>query len=240
MVTVQKMKNDLEINLLELAQELIKKAGIILLCAVLAGGGTFLCERLFVEPQYESTTKIYVLNKQDSNMLTSSDMQTSTLLAKDYVEMIKSRDVTEEAIRQLNLSMTHEEMLEKLEIGTLTDTRIVVIKVRDSDPNQAAKIAETIESAAVTHIRNVMNVEAVNVAEKANIPKDPVSPVYGRDSILAAFLGAMAAAAVLAVRFLKDDTIRSFEDIEKYLEISTLGAIPLTDLIDRKRYKRQE
>lgn len=235
MVTVEKMKNDLEINLLELAQELIKKAGIILLCAVLAGGGTFLGEKLFASPQYESTTKIYVLTKQDNNILTSGDMQTSTLLAKDYVEMIKSRDVTEEAIRQLNLSITHEQMLEKMDISTLTDTRIVVIKVRDQEPENAAKIAETIENVAVTHIQNVMNVEAVNVAEKANVPMVPVSPVYVRDSILAALLGAMAAAMVLTVRFLGDDTIRSLEDIEKYLEISTLGAVPLADGIDRKR-----
>lgn len=234
MVTVQKMKNDLEVNLLELAQELIRKAGILLLCAVLAGGGTFLWEKIIVTPQYESTTKIYVLTKQDNNILTSGDMQTSTLLAKDYVEMIKSRDVTEEAIRQLNLSITHEEMLGKMDISTLTDTRIVVIKVRDAQPENAATIAETIESVAVTHIQNVMNVEAVNVAEKANIPQSPVSPEYGRDSILAALAGMMAAAAILAIRFLRDDTIRSFEDIEKYLDISTLGAVPLTNMTDRK------
>ncbi|MFR4634136.1 MAG: hypothetical protein ACLT8I_16715 [Blautia faecis] len=29
---------------------------------------------LFVTPQYESTTKMYVLSKQDSNTLTSQDM----------------------------------------------------------------------------------------------------------------------------------------------------------------------
>lgn len=235
MVTVQKMRNDLEISLPELMRELVKKAGIIVLCAALAGGGTLLCEKLFADPQYESTTKIYVLNKQDSSVLTSSDMQTSTLLARDYVEMIKSRDVTEEAIRQLNLSISHEEMLGKLDISTLADTRIVVIKAKDSDPVHAAEIAETIERVAVTHIENVMDAEAVNVAEKANIPEHPVSPLYARDGIFAAFLGAAAAAAFLTVRFLRDDTIRSLDDIEKYLEISTLGAVPLTDIFDKKR-----
>ena len=47
-----------------------------------------------------------VLNKQDSNTLTSADMQTSTQLTKDYAELIKSRTVLEGVIAQLNLNIT--------------------------------------------------------------------------------------------------------------------------------------
>ena len=105
---------DIEIDVLELFHVLLNKFWIILLAGIIAGlafiGGTI----LFITPQYESTTKMYVLSKQDNNTLTQQDMQTSLSLTKDYAELIKSRTVTEGVIAQLNLDLTHEELLKKL------------------------------------------------------------------------------------------------------------------------------
>jgi len=102
---------DIEIDVLELFHVLLNKFWIILLAGIIAGlafiGGTI----LFITPQYESTTKMYVLSKQDNNTLTQQDMQTSLSLTKDYAELIKSRTVTEGVIAQLNLDLTHEELL---------------------------------------------------------------------------------------------------------------------------------
>lgn len=64
-------------------------------------------------PEYESVTKMYVLNKQDSTAVNSSDLQASAWLTKDYAEIIKSRTVTESVIKRLNLDMDHEELIEK-------------------------------------------------------------------------------------------------------------------------------
>ena len=104
---------DIEIDVLELFHVLLNKFWIILLAGIIAGlafiGGTI----LFITPQYESTTKMYVLSKQDNNTLTQQDMQTSLSLTKDYAELIKSRTVTEGVIAQLNLDLTHEELPEK-------------------------------------------------------------------------------------------------------------------------------
>ena len=56
---------DIEIDVLELFHVLLNKFWIILLAGIIAGlafiGGTI----LFITPQYESTTKMYVLSKQD-------------------------------------------------------------------------------------------------------------------------------------------------------------------------------
>ena len=98
---------DIEIDVLELFHVLLNKFWIILLAGIIAGlafiGGTI----LFITPQYESTTKMYVLSKQDNNTLTQQDMQTSLSLTKDYAELIKSRTVTEGVIAQLNLCLLY-------------------------------------------------------------------------------------------------------------------------------------
>lgn len=130
---------DIEIDVLELFHVLLNKFWIILLAGIIAGlafiGGTI----LFITPQYESTTKMYVLSKQDNNTLTQQDMQTSLSLTKDYAELIKSRTVTEGVIAQLNLDLTHEDLLKKMTVDSATDTRILSITVKDPDPYEACK-----------------------------------------------------------------------------------------------------
>ena len=121
---------DIEIDVLELFHVLLNKFWIILLAGIIAAlafvGGTI----LFITPQYQATTKMYVLSKQDNNTITQQDMQTSLSLTKDYAELIKSRTVTEGVIAQLNLDLTHEQLLGKVSVDSATDTRILSITVR--------------------------------------------------------------------------------------------------------------
>ena len=46
------------------------------------GSGGNRRNEVFITPQYQSVTKMYVLAKQNNDTLTSADMQTSTLLTK--------------------------------------------------------------------------------------------------------------------------------------------------------------
>lgn len=101
---------------------IIALSGILL--SLLAVVGT----KLFITPQFQSTTRMYVLAKQNNDTLTNSDLQTSALLTNDYVELIQSRTVTEAVISQLNLNLTHEELLKKLEVSVPADTRILAIR----------------------------------------------------------------------------------------------------------------
>ena len=201
--------------------------------------------KLFITPQYQSITKMYVLSKQDNNTVTNSDLQTSTLLTKDYAELIKSRTVTEAVIAKLGLDLTHEQLLGKLEVETTTDTRIVTIKVLDEDPYMARDVANAVRDTAAEHIQNVMNSEAVNVVDEANIPDQKYSPNTMKNGFIAGVLGCFLAVAIILVQHISNDTIKSSEDVEKYLGLSTLGTIPLNkdDVKAKKKriknYKRR-
>ena len=99
-------------------------------------------------------------------------MQTSTQLTKDYAELIKSRTVLEGVIAQLNLNITYQQLLGKLTVDTSTDSRIVTIIVSDEDPYTASEMANAIRDMAAEHIQSVMDIEAVNVVDSANIPSE--------------------------------------------------------------------
>lgn len=232
-------KNDeMEIDLMEIAGVILSKLWIIILSGITAALVFIVVTMLFITPQYESTTKMYVLSKQDNNTLTSSDMQTSLSLTRDYAELITSRTVTEGVIAQLNLDMTDKELLNKISVGTSSDTRILSITVTDEDPYQACQIANAVRDVAANHIQNVMNIDAVNVVETANIPNEKASPSLSKNGIIGGLLGVILATAIILIVYLTNDTIKSQEDVEKYLQLSVLGTIPLMEM--EKKSKKQK
>ena len=221
--------DEVEIDLGEVFHLLLSKLGVIILSGIVFCLAAVMGTMLLITPKYESTTKIVVLSKQDSSTLTNQDIQTSTSLTKDYAELIQSRQVVETVIAQLNLDLTYEQFLNKLTVTTQNDTRILSITVKDEDPYMASQIADAIRVAAADHIQNVMNTEAVNVVDEANIPDEPVSPSIKKNGLIGAVAGAFIAIIVIIVVYLTNDTIQTSEDVERYLGVSTLGIIPIRE-----------
>ena len=236
--------DEIEIDVLELFHVLLDKIWVIILAGAVAALAVVAATILFITPQYQSTTKMYVLSKQDSNTLTSQDMQTSLSLTKDYAELIKSRTVTEGVITQLNLDMTHEQLLSKMTVDSATDTRILSISVRDADPYVACEIANAIRDVAANHIKNVMDIDAVNVVETANIPENKISPSIKKNGLVGGVAGVAIAIAIILITYLSNDTIKTQEDVERYLGLSTLGTIPMSEADrknkNKKKYKKQK
>ena len=230
--------DEIEIDLGEIFHLILSRLGIIILSGIILGVISIIGTMLFITPQYESTTKIMVLNKQDNNTLTSADMQTSTQLTKDYAELIQSRTVLEGVIAQLNLDMTYKEMLNKVSVETSSDSRIVSISVTDEDPYTASEIANAIRDMAAEHIQSVMDIEAVNVVDTANIPNEKASPSLAKNGVIGGLLGVIIAMAAVIIIYLTNDTIKVEEDVERYLGLSVLGSIPFSEKESRSKKKK--
>ena len=181
--------DEIEIDLWEICLVLIHNLALIISVGIMVALGAFLFTQLLVTPTYESTTKIYILNKQENASVTYSDIQLGTQLTKDYAELIQSRFVLEEVVQGMGLDLTYEQMKEKVSVTTPTDTRILAITVKDSDPVMAMKMANAIREAAAVHIMNVMDIQAVNVAETANMPMKKSSPSVLKNSFIGGCLG---------------------------------------------------
>ena len=230
--------DEIEIDLGEVFHLVISKLGVIILSGILLGVLSIIGTMLFITPKYESTTKIMVLNKQDNNTLTSADMQTSTQLTKDYAELIQSRTVLEGVIAQLNLDMTYKEMLNKVSVETSSDSRIVSISVTDEDPYTASEVANAVRDMAAEHIQSVMDIEAVNVVDTANIPNEKASPSLAKNGVIGGLLGVIIAMAAVIIIYLTNDTIKVEEDVERYLGLSVLGSIPFSEKESRSKKKK--
>ena len=210
------------------------------MAALVCGAVAFICSFFIITPKYESTTKVYILNKQNANgTVTYSDVQLSSTLSKDYEQLVTSRYVIEGVIKELNLDETYETLVKRISATNETDTRIISITVMDKSPEKAQKIANETRDLAAKHITEVMDIEAVNVVDQANLPDSPVSPSISKWTIIGALVGIIISAAVIIIQHLLDDTIKTSEDVEKYLGLSTLALIPVNegDVPDQGRRK---
>ena len=166
-------------------------------------------------------------------------MQLGTQLTKDYSELINSRYVLEEVIQKLRLDLDYQGLKEKVSVSSPTDTRIVAITVTDKDPVEAMNIANAIRESASNHIGNVMDIDAVNVVESAKMPTKKAAPSYLKWTVIAGMLGILLVCAMILVKYLLDDTIKTSEDVERYLGLSTLAIIPVIESeADSKKKKR--
>jgi capsular polysaccharide biosynthesis protein len=172
---------------------------------------------------------MYIINRQSNETLTYSDLQTGTQLTKDYQELVTSRPVLEEVRSELSLDMDNKELKKKISVDVPTDTRIVTITVEDSSPEMARAIADAIRNSASEHISAVMNTEAVNVVEEANLPEEQSSPKILKDTVIGGAFGAFIAVVFIILIYIMDDTIKNPDDIEHYLKVSVLGSIPYVE-----------
>lgn len=234
----QIQNDEMEINLVEVALVLARKISLMIAVGLCTAMLAFLYSKFIVTPTYQSTTKIYVLNKQDNVNLTSSDLQMGLQLTKDYPELIKSRFVLESVINELDLPFTYESLNGMVSVAAPTDTRVIAITVTDSDPVRAMDIANQIREAAAVHIGNVMETEAVNVVETANLPTYKASPSVGKNTVMGGMVGVLIVAAVTIILYLTNDTVKTAEDVERYLGLSTLAVIPMNEGSSKKRRKK--
>ncbi len=223
-----------EIDLMEILGLMLHRLWLIALCAAAVGAAAFAVSRYILTEEFQSTTRIYVLNRQNDDTLTYSDVQLGTQLTKDFREIIKSRYVLEQVIEKCGLRESSGSLASRISVDTQSDTRIIAITVTDTNPAMAQYIANELRETAAERIKIVMDIQAVNVVDEANLPAVPSAPRVGRWTAIGFLLGAFLCMTVILVHFLLDDTIKTSDDIEKHLGLSTLGMIPIRENAEEK------
>lgn len=227
--------DEVTIDLAELFGVLWHWIWLILLVALLLGGAAYAFSKFVIPEEFQSTTKIYVLDKESGSggQTTYTDLQAGAQLTKDYAELITSRTVIEKVMTDNHLESVYDykKFLEKVSVNTPTDTRIVSITVTDTNPALAQALADDIRVEASDLIIDTMQIDAVNTYEVANLPTEKSAPSCSKWAMMGALLGALLVAGIVTLQYILDDTIKTSEDAEQYLGLSTLALIPMDENI---------
>ena len=226
-----KEQDTIEINVIQLLKALWAKKLLILLVAIVAGAASFAYSSFVVKPEYKSTTRIYVVNRNQSDKpgLTNQDLQAGAYLVKDYREIILSQDVLEKVVTDLGLTINAKTLAKKVQVTVPADTRIVSISVSDYKPDEASRIANALREVASQKIIAVTRVSDVTTLEEARPATGPSSPNIRRNTLMGIGVGAGLLIVVVLLVELLDDRVKRPEDIEDVMKISLLGVIPDMD-----------
>lgn len=219
-----------EISLLELFHILRKWLALIIILTILAVAVSGIVSYFVLEPEYQTFTTLMVGKPKDymvENKIEYNDLMLNQKLVSTYGEIVKSRLVTDEVIKNLNLNVSFNTFRDKVSINLVKDTEIIKIQVTDTDPMIAALIANETAKVFMNRVKDIMKIENVQVIDIAQAPKAPISPRPKLNMAIAAVLGLMAGVFIAFLIEFLDNSIKTPEEIEKYLGLPVMGAIPM-------------
>ncbi|MEX5396999.1 Wzz/FepE/Etk N-terminal domain-containing protein [Streptococcus sp. ZJ93] len=229
----QQATPEVEIDILALFRMIWKKKFLIFVFATLVGVLVFGYNVLLASPSYDSTTRIYVVNRQNNDVgtITNQDLQAGSYLVKDYKEIILSQDVLRKSIEELGLGLTPSALANKINVVVPADTRIISITVSDKDPEEAARIVNTFRQKASEKIIEVTKAADVTTVDEGVAAMSPSSPKVKRNTALGFLAGGFVMIVVVVVAEIIDDRVKRPEDIEETMGITLLGIVPNIDTL---------
>lgn len=98
-------------------------------------------------------------------------------------------------------------------------------------------LAKRLEESKVAEVMQPNNVQVVDTP---TLPEKPVAPRKGRTLILAALFGLLLSGGYTVVRELMNRTVRTEDDVKRYLDLPVMGAIPDEESMNRIMTKQKE
>ncbi len=229
---------EIEIDIKELLIVLLSKIWIIIVVTIAGGAVALLYTTLFMSPVYQSTASMYIITK--TTTLTSlTDLQIGSQLTNDYMVIAKSRRVVEQVIDDLDLDETQSQFLSNVTLKNTSNTRVLSITVTDNDPYMAKTIVDAYAQAIATETANIMDTDEPRTIDMGDVSLTPISPNVTKNTLIGAACGFVLAAVIIICLYLLNDAIKTSEDAEKYLGLTSLGTIPVSGGQTKGRKNKQ-
>ena len=198
-----------------------------ILCAVCVAASA-VYSFFIAKPVYQAETTLIVKTEktEGTNSLSNDQVMVSQKLALTYGEIIKSRKVLDEVIKNLDLKESNGSLASKISVSTVTDTQIIKVSVQDTNKSNAAKIANEIPKVFAKEAIRIADANGVEVIDKAQTPVNPVSPNKKMNILIAGVLGVMIGLFIIFIIEFLNTKIKTPQDIEKELGLPLLGVIP--------------
>lgn len=188
---------------------------------------------LYVEPEYTATTTVILAQSattDDSETITSNDLTLNQKLVSTYSTLIKSDNVLDEVIRNLNIDKTASSLKNNISVSSVDDTDLIQISVTDSNPELASRIATEVVNVFIEKVANgVYKINNAQVWDAAETPTAPSNINHTRDIIIFIFAGLVVSAIYVLIANMLDTTVKSKDDVEKKIGLTVLTTIPLCD-----------
>ena len=218
-------KNSININIKDLAVFYLNKWPVLLIIISAFIISSLVYSYLIITPLYDSTGKIYIMNKSSDNISTS-DLSVSSYLTRDYENLIADRAVLEEVAKRLDYKYSYGELKSAVSLNNPESTRFIEISVRTPSANDSKIIVDTVCEVSQEKIVELLGIDRVTIIRKGSVSRKPSLPNVSGNVFKSIVLALINYIILMLILYIFNDKINSSEDVEKYLGISVLGNIP--------------
>lgn len=229
------MENIKDINLSEIVTALIRKAWLIVVCAVVAGSLAFAYTANFVTPLYRSSVKIYVNNRQQTSTsqstgVSATDLATSQRLVNTYITILSSDTVLQEVSNSIregyDLRLSPASIRSMMSASALGETEVFQVFISNANAEYAAIIANAIAEVAPEQIAYFVEGSSTKIVDYAKVSGAPYTPNKTNNTALGMVVGAVLAVCFIVLQTLLDVRIKNEEDLAAISDAPVLGLIP--------------
>ncbi|MBJ6360268.1 YveK family protein [Paenibacillus sp. GCM10012307] len=208
-----------------------KKLWLILAIVVVACGGAAVKSYLLTTPIYLASAKLIVNQAtqiEGTPTVNYSSVQTNIMLINSYKEIIRSTAITSKVVEQYpELRMGANQLARGISVNAASNSQVMSIAFQSYSYEHAANIVNAIAKVFKEQIPTIMKVDNVTLLNEAN-PADNAAPINSSPimniliSVIVALLLGIGLAFLLDYL---DDSIKSEEELERYLGLPVLASI---------------
>lgn len=212
---------------------ILRKGWPLVLAFVVLGAAIGIGITLMTKKVYESSVTVFVAATQTAD--SASDLSQGNSFTESrvqsYTDIATSPKVTEPVIGKLKLSLTPQQLADKISADAPLNKVLVNLHVTDHDPQLAARLAAAVGDAFITAVeatdRTATGQPAVylTVIHPAAVPDGPIKPNKLLDIGLGLIVGLLVGIGVVVLRDVLDNTVKGPQDFEQ-LGIPVLGLVP--------------
>lgn len=225
-LNIESSSEELVIDLGQLWKIIKKNMRLIIIVSILLGLAASLYTMFFIEKKYASTTRIYLTPKvTDQGYVDSSTVISNNGMVKNYVSILKGRNILTEVADKLGLSST-DEIAAGLSITNETDTQIINVSVTTNDSLKSKQIAETTVKVFFSEMQESLNITKMTVLDEAQVNNTPVSPSIKKNLVIGLLIGLIISCGYVFLNYLLDKRLRNRNEAESFLDLPVLVEIP--------------
>lgn len=237
-VSKENKNTELQINVIPILKELLKRLWLIVLVGLVVGGAVFAGAKLFIRPTYRSGFTAYVNNKQSkqsTDSLTNSDVVASKQIVLTYQNILTSNTILTAAAQSVNIDVSYATLRRLVFTEIKDETEIISVYVVYTDPRVAYEYAQAISKISPQYMSQIVEGSSMKIIDYPEYSEVKYKPSYLQFGIIGFLIGALIVMVLVIIRFFMDDTVKSESEIENGFAFPILGVIPdITKASDKK------
>lgn len=195
---------------------------------------------LLQTPVYEASSSGFVASRDTEDVGTSiAGDSLARSKVQSYLDIAGWRVVAEQAIEELGLDTTPEELVTRVAVTNTTDTVILRVSAQGPSPMEARDLAEAWIRSMAAAIDTLegdgtpgSSPVTIIPGDAASLPSSPIFPDVQTALIVGGVLGLGFGIAFALIRTVSDRRVRVADDVEAKTGIAVVGSIPVTAGLD--------